>query len=147
METLSVICLTYDLYKFIIENNNHLEKKWRYSLGNGLVDSVSDLLKEEILAKHAPKTLKSVYLLKAFSHLEITTLKLRILLEFKLIQETKIFQAQEKIAEIGRELGGWYKSSPTATRRCWNSDSQDRSCPSSPGNCRDSSRHRERCRM
>jgi len=62
------------------------------------------------MAKSAPKTLKSAYLLKGMGKLEISILKLRLLLEFKLVNETKLFQLQSKLAEIGRMLGGWLKS-------------------------------------
>lgn len=67
-------------------------------------------MSELIMAKNAPKQLKSAYLIKASSHLEITTLKLRLILDNKLANETKIFQTQATLAEIGRMLGGWLKS-------------------------------------
>lgn len=89
---------------------NHLEKRWRFSLGQGLENSIMSLLQELIMAKNAPKPLKASYLIKASSHLEISTLKLRLFLEFELANETKIFQTQNKLAEIGRMLGGWLKS-------------------------------------
>lgn len=62
------------------------------------------------MAKNAPKSLKTSYLIKASSYLEIATLKTRIFLELGLINETRIFQVQAKLAEIGRMLGGWLKS-------------------------------------
>ncbi len=62
------------------------------------------------MAKNAPKPMKSGYLIKASSHLEIIILKLRLYLELKIANETKIFQIQAKLAEIGKMLGGWLKS-------------------------------------
>lgn len=62
------------------------------------------------MAKSAPKPLKSGYILKAVGKLEISTIKLRLLLELKLVNETKLFQTQAKLAEIGRMLGGWLKA-------------------------------------
>lgn len=62
------------------------------------------------MAKNAPKQLKAAYLIRAGSHLEISTFKLRLILEHKIANETKIFQAQATLAEIGRMLGGWLKS-------------------------------------
>jgi len=62
------------------------------------------------MAKNAPRHLKSPYLIKAGAHLEISILKLRLFLELGLANETRIFQAQGKLAEIGRMLGGWIKS-------------------------------------
>ena len=63
------------------------------------------------MAKHAPKSLKASYLIKAVALLEVLRLKVRLLLEFKICNETKVFQIQSKIAEIGRMLGGWLKAS------------------------------------
>lgn len=94
----------------MIDITNHLEKRWRYSLGISLENSTMDLMQELIMAKNAPRQLKSAYLLKAQSYLEISTLKFRLVLELKLANATKIFQIQAKLTEIGRMLGGWLKS-------------------------------------
>ena len=110
MDTLPIINRTYETYKQIIDINNHLEKRWRYSLGASLEISVLSLLQELIMAKNAPKPIKSSYLIKAGSHLEIAILKLRLFLELEIVNETKVFQTQSKLAEIGRMLGGWLKS-------------------------------------
>jgi len=105
-----VINKTYEVYKQIIDANNHLTKRWRYSLGLSLENSVLSLLENLIMAKNATKPFKAPYLIKASSQLEISRLKLRLMLEFKLVNETKIFQLQAKLREIGRMLGGWLKS-------------------------------------
>lgn len=112
METLPIINKTYELYKQVINITNHLEKRWRYALGSSLEESVLGLLEELIMAKNAPKPLKMSYLLKASSRGEIATLKLRLFLELNICNETKIFQAQNTLKEIGRMLGGWIKSLP-----------------------------------
>lgn len=82
----------------------------RYSLGASLENSILECLGQLIMAKNAPKPLKASYLIKASSHLEISTLKLRLYLELKLANETKIFQTQAKLSETGRMLGGWLKA-------------------------------------
>ncbi|MBI2634127.1 four helix bundle protein [Candidatus Peregrinibacteria bacterium] len=110
MDSLPIINKTYDAYKGIIDLNNTLKKRWRFSLGLSLENSILDLMETLVLAKSAPKPLKAGYLLKAVGKLEITTLKLRLLLELKLANETKLFQLQALLAEIGRMLGGWLRS-------------------------------------
>lgn len=110
MEILSIINGVYELYKSVVDINDHLEKRWRYSLGNSLENSVLNCMSELIMTKNAPKPMKSAYLIRAGSHLEISTLKLRLFLELDIANETKIFQAQSQITEIGRMLGGWLKS-------------------------------------
>jgi len=110
METLPIINLTYEIYKAVVDITDHVEKRWRYGLGASLEQSVLDLLKELIMAKNAPKPLKTPYLIQAGSHIEIATLKLRLFLELKIANETKVFQTQSKLSETGRMLGGWLKS-------------------------------------
>ncbi len=110
MDSFPIINRAYEVYKSIIDINNHLEKRWRYSLGTSLENSILSLLQELIMAKNAPKPLKAPYLIKAQSYLEISILKLRLFLEMKIANETKIFQIQNKFEEIGRMLGGWKKA-------------------------------------
>lgn len=54
--------------------------------------------------------MKAGYLIKASSMLEVAVLKLRLVLEMKIANETNVFQTQGMLAEIGRMLGGWLKS-------------------------------------
>lgn len=110
MDTLPIINKTYELYKLIINLDTKLEKRWRYGLGISTENTILACLEHLILAKNAPKQLKTSYLIKAQSQLEIISLKLRLLLELRIVNETKIFQAQAMIREIGRMLGGWLKS-------------------------------------
>ncbi len=110
MESLPIINITYEAYKSIIDLNNKLEKRRRYSLGLSLENSILDCMEILVMAKNAPRTLKAGYLIKASSKLEVSTLKLRLLLELTLVNETKIFQLQTKFDEIGRMLGGWLKA-------------------------------------
>jgi hypothetical protein len=114
MDTLPIINRTYEVYKAVADIKQHLEKRWRYSLGVSIETSVLECLSQLIMAKNAPKAVKAPYLLKASSHLEISTLKLRLCLELNLANETKLFQTQRQLAEIGRMLGGWLKSVNTA---------------------------------
>ncbi len=98
------------MYKLVVDMNDHLPKRSRYSLGQSLENTILDCLSELIMAKNAPKPLKSAYLIKAGSQVEIATLKLRLFLELDIANETKIFQTQSKLGEIGRMTGGWLKS-------------------------------------
>ena len=110
MESLPVIVKSYELYKDLIEAQKHLSKSWRHSLGLSSENSVLQLMEELVMAKSAPKTTKAMYLIKANATLEVLTLKLRLLLELKLVNSTRAFQLQAKTSEIGRMLGGWLKS-------------------------------------
>lgn len=110
MESLPIINLSYETYKEIFNLVSCFPKIHRYSLGESVEQSILELLNQLIMAKNAPKPLKTSYLIQGLSALEITTLKMRLILELKLANETKIFQIQAKLQEIGRMLGGWKKS-------------------------------------
>ena len=106
-----IIQKTYEVYKGVVDINNHLDKRWRYSLGHSLEESVLSLIDSLIMAKYAPKPLKTSHLLKSMSHLEISRLKLRLFLELKVLKnETNIFKIQQHNEEIGKMLGGWIRS-------------------------------------
>lgn len=100
----------YRLYKQVVDLNTKLPKIHRYGLGQSLENSVLELLEELIMAKNAPKALKASYLIKALAQQEVATFKLRLYLELKLANETKIFQSQANLQDIGRMAGGWLKS-------------------------------------
>ncbi|HRY91376.1 MAG TPA: four helix bundle protein [Candidatus Gracilibacteria bacterium] len=110
MEPLPIINLTYEVYKFIFNMNLNLDKKFRYTLGQQIELNILDLISNLITAKNAPKTIKGSLLIKAQTNLEIITLKIRLMLELNIVNNTKIFQAQSKLSETGRMLGGWLKS-------------------------------------
>ena len=112
-EVLPVINQVYKLYKQIVDLNTKLPKSHRYSLGQSLENSTLDLMEQLIMAKNAPWPLKAPYLIKALAQQEVATLKLRLYLELKLVNETKIFQAQSVLQDIGRMGGGWLKSLET----------------------------------
>ncbi len=90
---------------------SHTDKRWRHALGKRAEDTCGDLLRELLLAKNAPKSLKGGYLVRAAAQHELLLLTLRLMLELKTGNETMLFQAQEKLLEVGRMLGGWLKSS------------------------------------
>ncbi|HLD08219.1 MAG TPA: four helix bundle protein [Candidatus Peribacterales bacterium] len=110
MDTLPIINRTYDLYKQVVDISENLNKRWRFSLGRSIEDTVMSLLSELIMAKNAPKPLKVGYLIRACAYQETCMLKLRLCLELKLVNETKIFQTQATVEEVGRQIGGWLKS-------------------------------------
>lgn len=112
MEELSVISTCYEVYKKLIVLNISIDKKYRHTLGEAAVTSCADALKQLILAKHAPKPLKSTYLIQADAYAELTALKLRAILELKLANETNVLKIQARLSETRRMIGGWRKSVP-----------------------------------
>lgn len=102
----------YEVYKKLINLNKTIDKNYRYALSEPCVKSCADVLEQLILAKHAPKPLKSTYLIKADANAELTALQLRAILELKLANDTNLLKIQAKLAEARRQIGGWRKSLP-----------------------------------
>jgi hypothetical protein len=112
MEELPVITLTYEVYKKLLQLTATMDRKYRYSLGEPVVASGRDTLRQLLLAKHAPKPLKINYVTAAESYAELTALQLRAILELNLANETNCLKLQAKLAGTRRMLGGWRKSLP-----------------------------------
>jgi hypothetical protein len=110
MEDISVIATTYELYKKLITLTTTIDKKYRYTLAEPVVEDCNRLLGQLILAKHAPKAVKASYLIEANAAAELTALKLRAILELKLANDTNILKLQAKLTDARRQIGGWLKS-------------------------------------
>lgn len=110
MEELSVITLIYEVYKKLGTLVTTVDKKYRYTLAEPTVASCSEVLKQLVLAKHAPKSHKAIYLIAADANAELTALKLRAMLELNLVNDTNALKLQAKLTEARRQIGGWRKS-------------------------------------
>jgi len=110
MQELSVVSLIYEIYKKLIELNTTIDKKYRHTLSEPSIESCTDLLRQLILAKHAPRSMKEPYLIKADALAELLTLQIRAALELKLANETNILKIRAKLTECRRQIGGWRKS-------------------------------------
>ena len=111
MDSLAIINKTYQLYKIAADIGSHAERQYRFTVCERAERNVLALLEELIVAKNAPKPLKAGALLRASARQEICVLQFRLMLELDAANETKISQAQARLAEVGRMLGGWLKSS------------------------------------
>ncbi len=110
MQELSVIIRTQELYQKVSNITEKLPSLKKQTIGKRLENSLLNLLELLIMTKHASKAHKSAYLIKATAQNEIVQFHLRIMLEQKLANETTLHQLSSQNQEIGRMLGGWYKS-------------------------------------
>jgi len=92
MEELSVISTTYEVYKKLVQLNTVIDKKYRHTMSEPAVMSYLETLEALIKAKHAPKMLKSVYLIEAAAQSELVALQLRAMLELNLENETNLIK-------------------------------------------------------
>lgn len=110
MDELSVISLTYEVYKKLALLNTTIDKKYRHILGESATANCAEILKYLIHAKHAPKAMKVTYLVQADAYAELTTLQIRAILELHLANETNILKIQARLNEARKQIGGWRKS-------------------------------------
>lgn len=110
MNELPAILRTQELYTALEPITGRLPSLQKQTIGRRLEDAVLTTLELLIMAKHAPKAHKVVYLIKATAQIELTQFHLRIMLEKHYANETTLHQLQAKLAEIGRMTGGWLKS-------------------------------------
>jgi hypothetical protein len=110
VEEIVVVTRTQELYVKVSNLTDKLPALKKQTIGRRLENNLLLLLELLIMAKHAPVALKAPYLIKATAQAEITQFQLRLLLTQNLANETTLHQLQANILEIGRMLGGWYKS-------------------------------------
>lgn len=107
---LPIILKVYDLYKQLVDCNIKIPKLHRYGLGLSAENTTLSLLENLIMAKYAPKPNKAKFLIISMAQIETLRFKLRLYLELGLINETRVFQIQNILQEIGRMANGWRKS-------------------------------------
>lgn len=100
----------YEVYKKLLLLATTVDKKYRSGLIEPAVNSCHGTIRQLILAKHAPKPMKGAYLINADTEAELLALKLRIVLELKLSNETNVLKLQAKLSDARRQIGGWRKS-------------------------------------
>ncbi|MDR2524301.1 MAG: four helix bundle protein [Candidatus Nomurabacteria bacterium] len=87
-----------------------MPKLHRYGLGEKTLHTNLELLANLVKAKNAPRPQKAIFLIAASANVEILRFHLRLYLDLKLTGQTRVFQLQANLREIGREIGGWLKS-------------------------------------
>lgn len=100
------------MHKKLIELNTKVDKKYRHTIGETAVSTCLKTLELLIQAKHAPKAMKSTYLIEAAASSELLALQVRTMLELHLENETNLLKLQARLNEIRKQITGWRKSLP-----------------------------------
>ena len=100
----------YEVYKKLIILVIAIDKNYRHSLTDSALNSCDEVLKQLMLAKHAPRPMKGAYLISADTQAELLAMKIRMILEFKLANETNVLKLQARLTEARKQIGGWRKS-------------------------------------
>lgn len=112
MEELSVISTTFEVYKKLVELNTRIDKKYRHTMGEAATATCLRNLEQLIQAKHAPKAIKSTYLIEAAASSELLALQIRAMLELHLENDTNLLKLQARLNEARKQITGWRKSLP-----------------------------------
>lgn len=102
----------YEVYKKLITLNTLVDKKYRHTMSESAAATSLKTLELLIRAKHAPKTVKNVHLIKATASAEVLALQIRIMLELNLENETNLLKLQARLNEARKQITGWRKSLP-----------------------------------
>jgi hypothetical protein len=109
MNELPIIQKTYDLIKWYIPLINRLPRNHRFTLGDRIVDNLSNLLEGLIEARYAQKKNKLARLQALNTQLDILRYQTRLLSDFQLISVKRSEYANQQLSAIGVDLGAWIK--------------------------------------
>lgn len=116
---LPVIQKLVSAYKLWHEFLPHFPKTSRYTLGAKIDSLFVETVEPVLLASHQSKEKKLPLVHKALTKLDVLKFFLQIAWEIKGLDNKKYIMLSERLDEIGRMLGGWYrqlnKENPTTT--------------------------------
>jgi hypothetical protein len=102
----------YEVYKKLVTLNTRIDKKYRHTMSESVASSCIRTIESLVKAKHAPKMLKSTYLIEATATAELMALQIRAILELHLDNETNLLKLQARLNEARKQITGWRKSLP-----------------------------------
>ena len=105
-----IVSKTYDLLKTAIPMLNKLPRNFKFTLGDRMQNSISDLLELVIEAVYTQPENKLPLLFKINILLEKLRHYFRLCFDLGLYSSLVYHQYAERIDEIGRMVGGWIKS-------------------------------------
>jgi len=109
--------ITYELYKEFYSYRNNVKKQDRHTLWQRCENITLDVLENLLWASQLSKAEKLPVLEKISIKLNFLRVFLRLCKEVKVIDANKYIKWQETVDEIGRQLGGWIRSTKSVK---WN---------------------------
>ena len=96
-------------YQFWLALHRDLPRVERLGLGQKIEQAFLDVLELTFTSSYLPPESKIIVLSRAISRLDILKFFLQLAWESKIIPTAKHAELTQKLAEIGRQLGGWKK--------------------------------------
>lgn len=105
---LPVYKAAYDLLLLIFDFTHNLSREYKYTIGEKLKNSTTDLLTNIYRANRVKE--KAFHLESAREILELVRLYIRILFDTKQIGTKKYIFINESIEKVSKQLAGWHNS-------------------------------------
>ena len=105
-----ILKVTVDLYREFYEYLKTFPKKDQYLLGKRCEDHILLFMELLLSAIALDKSRKLKVLEEANNKLDILKVLFRMTRELKMIDNKRYISLEEKVQDIGRQLGGWIRS-------------------------------------
>lgn len=105
---LKIFQKVYDFLLWLKPTVQRFTKAHKYSLGLELEKEAIELLKN-IVKANLSRTNKKTSIEECLVHYELVRIFIRLAKDYKLLSLRQYEFASEKLSEIGKMLGGWYK--------------------------------------
>ncbi len=115
--TPQAIHLCHELLGWLIPLLDKFPRSGRFSLGDRLESALLDVLERLVEAAYTRANLKGQALSSANLRLEVARQLWRLCFEFKLISTKRYRYGAELMDDLGRQIGGWLRSSSAGRAR------------------------------
>lgn len=102
---------TFDLLAWLLPKSEHFPKVYRATITQRLMDAALDFQEALFDAQTAQGRARQTHLHQADAHLNKLRLYLRLVHHWRWLNDGQYRHVSAMIAEIGKLLGGWLKSS------------------------------------
>lgn len=106
---------SYELYKTFYGYRNNVLRQDRYTLWQKTENLILEIIEDIFLASFISKSERLPVLERTSIKLNNLKVFVRLLKELKILDNDKYLVLQEVVDEIGRQLGGWIKSTKQNT--------------------------------
>lgn len=110
MEELPVITTTREIYIKLLELSYAVDESRYVPISELALQTCQHMLKELLIARHAPRTTKAQFLIQANAQAEILTMQIRTIIELGVTDKENFLKLHSKLTEVRRMLGSWLKS-------------------------------------
>lgn len=110
-DNMIILTRTFDLLTWLLPKSERFPKAYRFTVTQRLMDAALDFQEALFDAQSQGGTTRNKHLRTADAHLNKVRLYLRLAHQWGWLNDGQYRHVSAMVAEIGRLLGGWLKSS------------------------------------